>query len=81
MRVEDHEQAFEEHKKTIFKWAVEVLGIENSQHIIGTHASQGVMELLSILLHKKAKIDMGFQVNHRWFKSKNVYKKLPDFPL
>lgn len=67
MKAEDHIKAFEEHRKTIFKWAVEVLGIENSQRVIGLHASRGITELLSAALHKNSLVDSGFQLNHRWF--------------
>ncbi len=79
MKIEEHIKAFEEHKRTIFRWAVEVLGAENSQRIIGLHASRGITELLSAALHKKSLIDHGFQLNHRWFKSKKVSERLPEF--
>jgi len=80
MKIDEHRKSFEEHRKTIFKWAIEVLGIENSQRIIGLHASRGMAELLSVLLHKKNLIDAGFQINHRWFKSNRVSERLPEFP-
>lgn len=79
MKIEEHKKAFEEHKKTIFRWAVEVLGLDEAQRTIGLHASRGMVELLSILIHKTGKVDSGFQLNHRWFKSENVAEKLPEF--
>lgn len=79
MRPESHLEAFEERKETILKWAVEVRGLEKSQRIIGDNASKAITELLSAYLHKKQKIDEGFQVNHTWFKSERVSERLPDF--
>ncbi len=78
MRVEDHIKAYEEHRAAI-DWAIN-RGPEKSQRIIGTHASRGVIELLSAYLHKINKIDIGFQINHRWFKSENVSKRFQEFP-
>ena len=79
MRKEEHNNAFEVHKKTIFSWAMEIQGIENSQRIIGLHASRGIIELLSEYLHSHNLVKSGFQLNHRWFKSNKIYEKLPDF--
>lgn len=74
-----HVEAFEVHKRAIFKWALEVEGLEKSQRIIGLHASRGIVELLSPFLHKKKLVDEGFQLNHRLFKSDKMESKLPDF--
>ena len=79
MKEEEHTEAFEAHKKTIFSWALEINGLENSQRIIGLHASRGIIELLSNYLHKNKLVKPGFQLNHRWFKSKKIYDKLPEF--
>lgn len=79
MRLDAHKEAFEVHKRAIFKWALEIEGLEKSQRIIGLHASRGILELLSVLLHTKKLIDEGFQLNHRWFKSERVSEKLPEF--
>lgn len=79
MRIEEHQNSFEEHKRIIFKWALEVEGLEKSQRIIGLHASRAIIELLSIFLHKNKLVDEGFQLNHRWFKSDKVISKLPEF--
>ena len=79
MRLETHIEAFETHKRAIFKWAIEIEGLENSQRIIGLHSSRGIIELLSLVLHKKHLVAEGFQLNHRWFKSERVAAKLPDF--
>lgn len=79
MKEEFHQQAFEERKETIFRWAVDVRGIENSQRIIGDNASKAVCELLSAYLHKARKVEAGFQLNHSWFKSENVFGRLPEF--
>lgn len=78
MRAEEHIKAYEEHKDVI-DWAIN-RGIEQSQRTIGTHASRSIVELLSAYLHKINKIDAGFQINHRWFKSEKVEERLPDFP-
>jgi len=80
MKLESHEESLEEHKNVIFKWALEVQGLERSQRIVGLHASRGAVEILSIFLHKNKLIDEGFQLNHRWFKSQKVAEKLPEFP-
>lgn len=79
MKPEYHLQAFQERKDTIFKWAVEVRGLENSQRIIGDNASKAVTELLSAYLHQAKKVEEGFQLNHAWFKSNNVINRLPEF--
>ena|SRR3989338_2218765 len=79
MRIDAHKDAFEVHKRAIFKWALEIEGLEKSQRIVGLHASRGILELLSILLHKNKLVDEGFQLNHRWFKSERVAEKLPEF--
>lgn len=79
MRAEDHLEAFEEHKATMFKWALDTYGLSKSQRIVGLHASRGIVELLSAYLHKEKLIDEGAQINHRWFKSEKVSERLPDF--
>lgn len=79
MRIESHKASFEVHKRAIFKWALEVEGLENAQRIVGLHASRGIIELFSIVLHTKNIIDEGFQINHRWFKSSKVGEKFPEF--
>ncbi len=78
MKAEEHLKAFQEHKDVI-DWAIN-RGIERSQRIIGAHTSRGTVELLSAYLHKTNKIDAGFQINHRWFKSEKVADKFPYFP-
>ncbi len=77
MKEEEHLNAFNEHRAVI-DWAID-RGIEKSQRIIASHASRGAIELLSYYLHKKNKIDSGFQLNHRWFKSPRVGSRLPEF--
>ena len=79
MKAEDHLESFNEHKDTIFDWALRVKGIQNSQRIVGLHASRGIIDLLSAYLHENDKITTGAQINHRWFKSKKAKDKLPDF--
>lgn len=78
MKIEDHHNSYEEHRDTI-DWAID-RGLKKSQRIIGMHASQAIVELLSEFLHKINVIEMGFQINHRWFKSKRVFERFPDFP-
>ncbi|MEW6408446.1 MAG: hypothetical protein AB1465_07235 [Patescibacteria group bacterium] len=79
MKIEDHLDSFKEHKETIFDWALKVKGLKNSQRIIGLHVSRAIIDLLSVYLHEKNKIDIGIQINHRWFKSEKVKEKLPEF--
>ena len=80
MKYETHLEAFNERKETIYKWAMEVRGVEKSQRIIGDNASKAIVELLSAYVHKNKKVEEGFQLNHAWFKSKKVYERLPEFP-
>ena len=80
MKIEEHKELFEEHKETIFKWALEVKGLKESQRTIGLHASRAMIDLLSIYLLKKGKISPGKQINHRWFKSNKAADKIPEFP-
>lgn len=35
--------------------------------------------MLAVYLLKKNLIDSGIQINHRWFKSKSVAERLPEF--
>lgn len=63
MKAEEHKESFKEHKETIFRWALEVMGIENSQRIIGLHASRAIIDLLSIYLLNKGKMSHGKQNN------------------
>lgn len=79
MNPESHLQAFEERKETIFRWGIEVRGIEKAQRIIGDNASKAVTELLSAFLHLQNKVEVGFQLNHAWFKSEKVFQRLPEF--
>lgn len=79
MKIEHHLESFKEHRETIFDWALKVKGLKNSQRIVGMHASRAIIDLLSAYLIKKNLIDTGTKINHRWFKSKRVFEKLPDF--
>jgi hypothetical protein len=79
MKKEDHWKAYLEYKDNLFYWVMEVRGIEKSQRTVGLNVSRGIVELLSYLLHEKKLVDEGFQLNHRWFKSKRAGEKLPDF--
>lgn len=79
MRIENHLESYKEHKETIFDWALKIKGLENSQRVIGTHASRAIVDLLAAYLLKKGVINSGTQINHRWFKSNRVMKKLPEF--
>ena len=45
MKAELHLEAFEDRKETIFKWGVEVRGLEKSQRIVGDNASRAITEL------------------------------------
>lgn len=80
MKSEDHLAAFEEHKRSLFEWALRVLGLERAQRVVGLHASRGAVELLSAHLHRTGRISPGTQLNHRWFKSRSVLERLPAFP-
>jgi len=80
MKIEDHLEAFKEHKEVVFDWAYRIRGLDKSQRIVGLHVSRGIVELLSAYLHEKNRISSGAQINHRWFKSESVSDKLPEFP-
>lgn len=79
MKLENHLESYKVHRETIFDWALKIKGIKNSQRIIGTHASRATVDLLAVYLLKRNLISPGLQLNHRWFKSKNILKRLPDF--
>lgn len=79
MKIENHLDAYREHRETIFDWALKVKGFKNSQRVIGLHASRGIVDLLMVYLLKKQVIDSGTMINHRWFKSKSVLERLPEF--
>lgn len=79
MKLENHLESYKVHKETIFDWALKIKGIKNSQRIIGTHASRAMVDLLALYLLKRNLISPGLQLNHRWFKSKNILEKLPEF--
>ena len=79
MKIESHLESYKEHRETIFDWALKVKGLKNSQRIVGTHASRAIIDLLAVYLLKRSLIDPGMQINHRWFKSKRVMEKLPEF--
>jgi len=79
MKIENHLDSFKEHKETIFDWALKVKGLKNSQRIIGLHAARAIIDLLMIHLLNKGLIDSGTMINHRWFKSKSVLERLPEF--
>ncbi len=79
MKIENHLESYKEHKETIFDWALKVKGLKNSQRIVGLHASRGIIDLLALYLLEKGVITSGATLNHRWFKSKRVLEKLPEF--
>jgi hypothetical protein len=79
MRIESHLESYREHRETIFDWAIKVKGLKGSQRVIGTHTSRAVVDLLAIYLLKRNLIDSGMQINHRWFKSKTIMERLPEF--
>jgi len=81
MKPEHHIEAYHEHRDAVFRWALEVRGLDKSQRIVGLHASRGVIELLSAFLHERGVFPVGSQLNHRWFKSARVAERLPDFEL
>lgn len=78
MKTENHIEAYNEHRDAI-NWAID-RGIEKSQRTIGIHTSRAIVELLSAFLHRINAIEMGFQINHRWFKTEKVFERFPDFP-
>ncbi|MAG02189.1 hypothetical protein CMI42_02535 [Candidatus Pacearchaeota archaeon] len=79
MKKEDHINAYNEHRDTL-NWAINK-GTSKSQRTIGIHASRAIIELFSAYLHEKSLISIGFQINHRWFKSDKVSERFPDFEL
>ena len=81
MKAEEHEKAYEEHKRNIDRVIEE--GIEENQRNLAYNVSQGSVELFAILLHKLNLIQgSGDQFDHRVFKSKGLLdKKIHfDFP-
>ena len=81
MKLEEHEKAYEEHKRNIDRTIEE--GIEENQRNLSYNVSQGSVELFSIFLHKLNIIQgSGDQFDHRIFKSKKlVESKIKfDFP-
>lgn len=79
MKIENHLESYKEHRETIFDWALKIKGLKNSQRVIGLHASRGIVDLLMVYLLKKSVINSGVMINHRWFKSKSVLERLPEF--
>ena len=77
MKAKDHMNAYNEHREAI-NWAIN-RGLLKSQRIIGIHASRAIIELFSAYLHEKNLINIGFQINHRWFKTEKVSQRFPDF--
>lgn len=77
MKIEEHQKAYEEHKKNIER-AIEE-GIEDNQRNLAYNISQGSVELFAIMLHKLNLIQgSGDQFDHRIFKSpKLIKKKIP----
>lgn len=43
------------------------------------HASRAIVDLFAAYLLKKGLISPGAQINHRWFKSKSVAERFPEF--
>ena len=81
MKIEEHEKAYEEHKRNIERFIEE--GIEENQRNVAFNISQASVELFSIFLHKLHLIQgSGDQLDHRIFKSTNlISRKIPaDFP-
>ncbi len=81
MRLEEHDKAYQEHKRNIDR-AIEE-GIKENQRNIGYNISQGSVELFAIFLHKLYLLQgSGDQFDHRIFKSENLIKKKipPEFP-
>ena len=74
MKIEEHEKAYQEHKRIIDRIIEE--GIEENQRNIAYNISQGSVELFAIFLHKFNLIhSSGDQIDHRIFKSKNLIEK------
>lgn len=77
MKLEEHEQALEEHLRNLNK-AIDN-GVEENQRNIAYNVSQGAVELFALHLHTLHLIEgSGDQWDHRIFKSKNkVAQKVP----
>ena len=77
MKIEQHEQALEEHLNQIERTIEE--GVEENQRNVAYNISQGSVELFAMYLHKLHAIQgSGDQFDHRVFRSKNaVEKKIP----
>lgn len=77
MKLEEHQQALEEHLRNLNKAIDE--GIEENQRNIAYNVSQGAVELFALHLHTLHLIEgSGDQWDHRIFKSrKRVAQKVP----
>lgn len=77
MKLEEHQQALEEHLRNLNKAIDE--GIEKNQRNIAYNVSQGAVELFALHLHTLHLIEgSGDQWDHRIFKSrKRVAQKVP----
>ncbi|MBL7160159.1 MAG: hypothetical protein ISS95_01205 [Candidatus Aenigmarchaeota archaeon] len=74
MKLESHIKKLKEHLDGL-EWGIR----EDNHSSVGFHASQGAVELLSILLHKLNLIQMGMQLKHNWFKSERITQEKLDF--
>jgi len=74
MKIEEHEKAYQEHKRSIDRIIEE--GIEENQRNLAYNISQGSVELFAIFLHRFNLLhSSGDQIDHRIFKSKNLVEK------
>lgn len=77
MKLENHITKLKEHLEGL-DWGIK----QDNQSSVGFHASAGMVELLSIYLHKLKLVPGDFQLKHNWFNSETtVREKLNfDFP-
>lgn len=74
MKLENHTAKLKEHLDGL-EWGIK----QNNQSSVGFHASAGMVELLSIYLHKLKLVSGDFQVKHNWFNSENTVREKINF--
>lgn len=74
MKLENHLAKLKEHLAGL-EWGIK----QDNQPSIGFHASAGMVELLSIYLHKLKLISGDIQLKHNWFNSENTIREKLNF--
>lgn len=74
MKLENHLAKLNEHLAGL-EWGIK----QDNQSSIGFHASAGMVELLSIYLHRLKLIPGDVQLKHNWFSSENTIREKLNF--